>query len=485
MYNSSNNDSFEKDIQFRLIILALFTTFILVIIVLRAGYLQIVKNTNFSERSQRNREVVIRIPPIRGRIFSDDGSILASNKKIYNIIIDPNNLSKDQIKRQKTLLYLSEMTDIDYPDIEKMVQTAKIKKERLTIAENVSFTNYIKILENIDTMPGVEPEELLIRDYPNQQLASHVIGYIGPINFNEFSKLQASGYKKQDWIGKIGIENSYEKELRGKDGFVAYEIDAKMNVSRNNFVRKEAALPGDDLLLSIDLQFQKNVEAILADRAGGIVVMKPSSGEILAMVSYPNFDPNIYILQNPENYTKRIEMSLDTKGTPLINRTIQSEYPPGSTFKMISSFIIAEENVVPLTKSYFCSKSFRLNSQTFGCWAYHGNENFFEALANSCDTYYYNTSLLFGIEKITEYASLFGLGASTGVDIPFERRGFIPSVTALKEKGETWYLGNTLNTVIGQGDVTTTVLQLADYVSVIANRGVSYKPHVLKKIIDP
>lgn len=485
MYNSANKDGIEKSINLRIIFLAVLTLLIFIIIVIRAGYIQIAKNTNYSERSQRNRERITRLSPIRGRIFSSDGSVLASNKNIYNIIVDPRGLSTNNAERQRALLYVSLITQIDYPDLEKMLQSARAKGERLTVLENISFSDYVKILENIDTMEGVSADVVSVRDYPNNNRASHAIGYIGPINFNEYSKLQREGYRRQDWIGKIGVENSYENLLRGTEGFVAHEIDAKLNLNKTTYIRKQPALPGDDLVLSINLEFQKNVEDILADRTGGIIALKPSTGEVLAMASYPNFDPNIYILQNPENYNKRIEMALDTRGTPLINRTIQSEYPPGSTFKMISSFIVSEEDVVPLNKTYFCGGQYRLNNQIFGCWNTHGHQDYFQALANSCDVYYYATSLLFGVDNITKYAGYFGLGNPVNIDIPFERRGFIPSQTALRERGETWFLGNTLNTVIGQGDLTTTVLQLAHYVSVIANGGYAYKPRLLKEVLDP
>ena len=273
--------------------------------------------------------------------------------------------------RQQELLYVSKVVGIDYPDLEQMLQKVSKKREKLVLAENIPFNDFVKISENLDKLPGIEMPESLIRNYPEKKRLSHAIGYIGHIDYDEFSKLKEKGYKSQDWVGKTGIELSYEDVLRGEEGFIAYEIDAKMNVNKENIARSKPSTPGDDLILTIDMEFQKNVEDILADRKGGVVVLRPTTGEILAMASFPNFDPNIYILQTEENSNKKRELALDTQGTPLINRTLQSEYPPGSTFKMIPASIVLEEDTVPISKTFYCNRAFRLGNERFGCWNFH------------------------------------------------------------------------------------------------------------------
>lgn len=482
MHNSSDNS--EKEISLRVLIIALIAFITLFVLLFRVTYIQIFKNHNYSERSKRTRESVTRFPPIRGRIFSSDGKVMANNIKSYDLVIDPKLLSKDNLLRQQELLYVSKVVGIDYSDIEKMLQKVAKKREKIVLAENISFDDFIKINENIDKLPGIELPESLIRNYPEKKRLCHALGYIGHIDYDEFSKLKEKGYKSQDWVGKTGIELSYEDVLRGKEGFVAYEIDAKMNVNKEKITRNNPSMPGDDLILSIDLDFQKNVEDILADRKGGVVVLSPATGEILAMASFPNFDPNIYILQTEENNNKKKELALDTQGTPLINRTLQSEYPPGSIFKMIPATIILEEDTVPISKTFYCNRSFKLGNERFGCWSFHGWQDLNEALTNSCDTYFYNTSMMFGIQKLTRYSMSFGLGRETGIDIPFEKNGFIPSIEATARQGVNWYGGLTLITSIGQGDVKTTLVQLADYISVIANQGKSYRPHIVKEILD-
>ena len=246
--------------------------------------------------------------------------------------------------RQKELLYLSDALKYDYSDIERTIQSNK-KKSEILISENITFETYCKIKENIENMKGISVKENLIRIYPNKSVLSHVLGYIGPINADELAIINKEEYQFNDLIGKNGIEKSYEQELRGKEGKQVFEIDAKMKVQKEIYSKKVKPQPGNEIVLTIDLNLQKNVEDILADRTGAIVVMRPSSGEVLSMASYPDFDPNIYVLQNDQNDEMKRNIALDTKGTPLINRAIQSIYPPGSIFKTVTATAILNEKI--------------------------------------------------------------------------------------------------------------------------------------------
>ena len=336
-------------------------------------------------------------------------------------------------------------------------------------------------------MPGIVIKEDMIRDYPNNKNLSHVLGYIGPIDVNELSVMKKEGYQHTDMIGKNGIEKYYEKNLRGVEGRKVYEIDARMKIQKEITEKEIKPQPGNELVLTINFELQKNIEDILADRTGTIIVLKPSSGEVLGMASFPNYDPNIYILQNEINDDAKREIALDTKGTPLINRNIQAIYPPGSVFKMVTGFAVLNEGLVSSEKSYFCGGHYKLNNEIFKCWVYpggHGWENLNGAIKNSCDVYFYNVSQIIGIDKIEKYAKSFGLGKTTGIDLPFEAQGNIPSIQWKKSIGLTWHLGDTLNSVIGQGDVKLTPLQIANYISILCNKGYAYKPHILKKILS-
>jgi penicillin-binding protein 2 len=471
----------QKDYKRRILVFLGIIIFILSALFVKITYIQIIQYSQFLKQSESNREKIVRIPPIRGRIFSSDNQILASNYLTYDVSINNKELYSDNILRQKELLYLATVLNYDYSDIEKTIQNNKTKTE-IIISENVSFDIVTKIKENIENMKGIEVKETMVREYPNKNVLSHVLGYIGPINSDELAMINKEEYKFYDLIGKNGIEKSYESELRGKDGKKVYDIDAKMNVQKEITAKEEKAQPGNEIVLTINLNLQKNVQDILADRTGAIVVMKPSSGEILAMASYPDFDPNIYVLQNDKNNELKRNIALDTKGTPLMNRAIQSIYPPGSIFKAVTATAILNENIVSLDQQYFCSGNFRLNKQNFGCWSVHGWENLSQAIMNSCDVYFYNVGLLTGIERISKYAEMYGFDKILGIDIPYESGGMIPSLEWKKSKGQIWYDGDTLNSVIGQGDVKVTPLQLANMMSVICNSGISYKPHLVEEI---
>ncbi|HOV14538.1 MAG TPA: penicillin-binding protein 2 [Spirochaetota bacterium] len=485
MSDSSIKPGQQKDFKYKTIVFFITIIVILSILILRISYIQIVQSNAFKQKSENYRERVIKIPPIRGKIISSDDKDLVTNKISYNLFINPSDLPKDNSIRQKGLLYLSKVLNYDYIDIERFIQNNSKNKGEILLTENIPLITFIKIRENLENMSGILIKEELIRDYPNKKNLCHVLGYIGPIDANEFSVMKKEGYQHTDLIGKNGIEKFYEKELRGIEGRKVYEIDARMKVQKEITAKEVKAQPGNEIVLTINLELQKNVEDILADRTGTIIVLKPATGEILAMASFPNYDPNIYILQNEENDDAKRQISLDTKGTPLINRNIQSIYPPGSVFKMITGFAILNENIVSTDKSYFCGGLYKLNNDTFKCWVYPGGhswENLSDAILNSCDVYFYNVSQIVGIERINNYAKSFGLGKYTGIDLPFESEGNIPSIQWKKNLGLTWHLGDTLNSVIGQGDVKVTPLQIANYMAVIANKGHSYKPHLLKQI---
>lgn len=487
MNESSIRPGQQKNFKYSVILFFVGIVSILSLLFLRIGYIQIVKSNAFKQKSENYRERVVKIPPIRGKIISSDGKELATNKISYNLYINPSDLSKDNSERQKSLLYLAKILNYDYIDIEKFIQNNRKRGHEILLTENIPFLTFVKINENLENMPGIVIKEDMIRDYPNNKNLSHVLGYIGPIDVNELSVMKKEGYQHTDMIGKNGIEKYYEKNLRGVEGRKVYEIDARMKIQKEITEKEIKPQPGNELVLTINFELQKNIEDILADRTGTIIVLKPSSGEVLGMASFPNYDPNIYILQNEINDDAKREIALDTKGTPLINRNIQAIYPPGSVFKMVTGFAVLNEGLVSSEKSYFCGGHYKLNNEIFKCWVYpggHGWENLNGAIKNSCDVYFYNVSQIIGIDKIEKYAKSFGLGKTTGIDLPFEAQGNIPSIQWKKSIGLTWHLGDTLNSVIGQGDVKLTPLQIANYISILCNKGYAYKPHILKKILS-
>lgn len=475
----------DKEFVNRLIVLVVIFYVCLFALLYTASYIQILKNPEFVTKTKNNRERTVRIAPIRGKIFSADGKVLADNKTIFSVYVNPYSLSRDFQLRQESLIYLSHVLDYNYSDIEKILANKAKSRTDIMIADNIPFEAFMKIRENLERMPGISVRERNIRYYPNHSSLSHVLGYVGPINAEEYSLKKQNGYEPNDILGKMGLENYYEEELRGREGKKVYVVDARMVIQdelKNKEVEPKA---GDELILSVDMKLQKTAEEILCDRTGTILVMRPINGEILAMTSYPGYDPNIYILDTEENMVARRAVELDVGGTPLYNRNIQTLYPAASLFKIVTSTAIVNENIVPLDKTFYCGGVYRLNRQLFGCWnrGGHGNLDLKGAIVNSCDVYFYNVAKSnIDIEKIYEYATMYGFGKPTGVDLPFEKSGLIPNRQWKKEQKESWHTGDTLNSIIGQGDVKITPLQLAVMLSAICNKGVAYKPHFLKEL---
>lgn len=482
--HSSQRPSQNKDFQYKLLFFIVISIISFLVLIIKIGTLQIIKNISYSVISKENREKVIRVPPIRGKIYSADNQLLAHNITSFNIYLSIDELYEETDLRQEELVYISEFLQIEYADIENLIKL-KAHENDILLAENISLHTFSMLKENLDNLPGISYKEDLYREYPNKDTLSHVLGYTGPINANEFAIKQSKGYLNTDIIGKNGIEKYYEKYLRGEAGKKVFSIDARMIIQEEIPEKEIKAKPGNELVLTIDLEFQKNVEDILADRTGTVLVIKPDNGEILAMASYPDYDPNIYVVKSEWNEEKKRFISLDTKGTPLINRNIQSLYPPASIYKIITSSAILQEDIVPTTETFYCGGIYRLNNEYFKCWVHpagHARQDLNDAVKNSCDIYFYNTGLKVGPEKIQQYALSFGFGNTLGIDIPFEKQGIIPAPETMEEEGKHWHAGHTLITTIGQGDVKVTPLQVANFMSILSNKGISYKPHLLKEI---
>ena len=477
----------NPDFQYRLLFLAVFIITAFIILLILIGKIQIIQSISYSKKSKRNREKIVRTAPARGKIFSADNKLLADNKASFSVFINQSELYKNNALRQKELLFLSDVLKIDYLNLETSLNEKKAIDEVL-IKDYISFIEYLKIIENLDNLPGIAIKEILYRDYPNKDILAHVLGYTGPINMDELAIKQKQGYEALDNIGKNGIEKYYEDLLRGKPGEKVYSVDARMVVQEEIESKEVKQIPGYELVLTINLDFQKNVEEILADRVGSIVAVKPATGEILAMASYPDYDPNIYILNTNKNRIKKREMSLDTKRTPLLNRNIQSVYPPGSVYKIIATTAILNEDILSINDQFYCNANFRYNNEYFKCWVYpahHGWQNLIDAIENSCDVYFYNAGLKVGPERLYEYAVSYGFGSLLNIDLSYEKEGRVPSVQWMKSRGKTWLPGYTLNTSIGQGDVEATPLQISNLMSVIANKGYSFRPHILKEVRNP
>ncbi|MDA3940736.1 MAG: penicillin-binding protein 2, partial [Spirochaetia bacterium] len=341
------------------------------------------------------------------------------------------------------------------------------------------------IAEKIEDFKGVTWISKPIRSYLKKGSISHVLGFVGDITSEEFQILYNSGYDINSVVGKSGIEKYYDQILRGADGFHYKTVDVQGRKIQN--VQLEDKLPenGNDLILTIDSTIQTLAEEALGERIGSVVVLKPSTGEVLALVSYPWFNPNNFY-DDQSSFTFR-DAALDTRH-PFLNRTIQSTYEPASTFKVILTTANLEEKLFPVDKTINCEGSVWFGNREFNCHVPegHGKLILHEALEQSCNVYFYTLGYKYlGVDIISDYARRFGLGTYTGIDLPGEISGLVPT-PEWKERiyNTKWVGGDTVNMSIGQGFLNATPIQMANLVAMIVNEGVIYKPHILKEIRD-
>ncbi len=368
---------------------------------------------------------------------------------------------------------------------EKIPAASYSRYQPVELKSGLTFDSISPIAEHINELPGITWRNKPIRNYLDGDTFAHVVGYVGDITPEELQTLYNQGYTANSVIGKSGVEYQYDSVLRGKDGREFRTVDAhgrKINIDSKEDV---APVAGSNLVLTLDRRIQHLAQDALGPRSGAVVVLKPSTGEVLAMVSYPTYDPNVFYAPGGSNeYTKLV----NDPSAPFLNRAIQGAAAPASTFKIIMSTAVIEENAFPLDATVNCPGYFRYGNQVFKCWVSygHGPVNLFEALAQSCDVYFYTMGADYlGVDTIVDYSRKFGYGEKTGIDLPGEVPGLVPS-PAWKDQAlkEHWVGGDTVNMSIGQGYLMVTPIQMADVLAMVVNDGIVYKPHVLKEIRD-
>jgi penicillin-binding protein 2 len=382
------------------------------------------------------------------------------------------------------MVRLSQILDEPLSSLEMTVESRRQRRkfEPIRLQTHLDDKLIAQIEENRVRLPGVyvqlEPE----RYYPHGALASHILGYIGEISEEDLTRLRENGYSVGAVVGKKGIERVYDQVLRGEDGGVQVEVDAS-GVQRRTLAYKKP-VQGQTLQLSIDWKVQELAENLLGDQIGSIVVTNPQTGEILAMVSHPNFDPNEFV--SGISY-KDWGKLLKDKNHPLENRAIQGQYPPGSIFKLMTALGALEDGVIDFNKVFLCKGIFWYKTWPYRCWrtSGHGWVNLEHAIIESCDIFFYQLGLMVKIDKIYSVAKDMGLGNKTKVDLDSEVAGLVPNAQ-WKESTQhvPWFPGNTIQMSIGQGYLLTTPLQMLDVTSGLAMDGKIYKPHLLYKIVD-
>jgi penicillin-binding protein 2 len=445
-----------------------------VFVFLVAGFwkLQVQNPDVYSEAAERNRIKSTPILAARGKILDRDGRVIVDNKASYSLL-----LNRDQIKWEH-LPAIADAMHLNYDDLAAKIR--HMSRPQIIVKDQLSRDEIAFVQSHQD--PGTYPEMDLIRSwrrqYPQDGFAAHVVGYVGEVSESELDAPAFIDYRQGDIIGKDGLEREYDRVLRGTDGQERVLVD-NMGHERQAVTAKDA-VSGKDLRTTIDLDLQAVAELSMADKRGAVVALNPQNGEVLAMVSRPTFDPN--------KFTGRISRTdwneiAGDKEKPLLNRAIQAQLAPGSTFKPIMGLAGLESGVIDDKTEFFCPGGASFYGHYFACHLKggHGAISLHRAIAQSCDVYFYNVGNKLGIDRIAHYADLAGIGRKTGIDLPNETQGTMPSTKwKLRMSRQKWYAGETISVAIGQGAVTVSPLQIVSALGGLAADGRWFKPHLVE-----
>jgi penicillin-binding protein 2 len=468
-----NKNKKEKLFSRRIFVLAGLKASLLMTLIGRLYYLQIVKAKEFQTFSESNRVKLFLIPPLRGQILDWRGELMAGNQNFYRAIFDPSTAnSKEVIKR------LSDVLNFDDAGYQKMLKKLKTNgsKRPFPIYEHLTWQELSKVEENTPDLPGVSIDVGQIRYFPTVATSSHLIGYMGPVSEKEIETnplLNNPDFK----IGRDGVERALEQELRGQAGVRRMEVNAHGLSVRE--LSRENGVAGKDVSLTIDRRIQEFTGKRMEGLTGAVVVMDVTNGDVLSFVSTPGFDPSEFTYGVSQDYWQTL-MNDDRK--PLINKLISSQYPPGSTFKLIMVLAAQKDGINP-DAEIFCPGYVDLGRTRFHCWKEggHGNVNMKESLMHSCDSYFYHTAKRLGVDKIADMARKFGLGKEIGTIFTGEKPGLIPDTAWKKKKyHDEWQMGDTFNVGIGQGYVLATPLQIGMMVARVAS-GRKVVPNFIKR----
>lgn len=447
--------------------------------------LQIIEGKNYRERSHKISSQVKTIPANRGEIFDCNASLpLVINTDSFAVDITPAEIPEGYYDTVSARL--ASYLGISKNEVDKKIPV-KLRKSysSIEIRVNVPFSVVSNIAENITDLPGVSWRSKPMRNYVETGSISHVIGYVGDITKEEINVMYNQGYKANSIVGKTGIEKQYDKDLQGTPGRESRTVDARGHIISDVPVI-EPPEPGKNLVLTIDSRIQELAEQALGNRVGAAVVLRPSNGEVVAMVSYPFYDQNLF---NSDDASAEYNKLATSPNNPLLNRAVNAVYPPASTFKTIMSTAILAEKAFPSEKKVECPGVIIYGNQKFTCHIKrpgHGYLDLKNALAQSCDVYYWVVGRdNLGVDLIASYSKEFGFGQSLEIDLPAQSVGFVPT-SQWKERRyhEKWKGGDTMNMSIGQGYTLVTPMHVANMIAMVCNEGKIYKPHLLKEIRD-
>ncbi len=467
-------------IRRRLWLSATFTVALLSLVLGRLYVLQVVEHEHFSTLSDSNRVRIKALPPTRGLIFDRHGVVMANNLPTYRLEI----VSEQVEDLDNVLLQLKQYIDYTEQDLKRFLQSSKRRRpfESIPLRLNLKDEEVARLAVNLHRFEGVEINARLTRNYPQGAHAVHALGYVGRIDERDLKNVKVAEYAGSTHIGKLGLEKFYEHELRGSVGVQQVEVNAGGRTLR--VLSESPPVPGNNLHLTIDSRLQKVAEEAFAEHTGAAVAIDPNNGEILALVSMPIFNPNLFVNGiSFDNYSAL----RDSSKRPLFNRALSGQYPPGSTSKPFYGLAGLEGATTTVERGVYCIGYYKLpnESRRYRDWKKqgHGHMNLNGAITQSCDVYFYDLAYRMGIDRMSEFMASFGFGVKTGVDSTGERNGLLPSKEwKRRTEGMPWFPGETLITGIGQGALLVTPLQLANSTAALSIKGKRFQPHLVKSV---
>ena len=478
MVTAHYSESEFGDLHRRLFILRVGLLLVVVLLGLRLWHLQIYEGPYYRDLSENNRTRLVLLEPARGLVYDRHGVLLANNVPSFSLYV-----TLEDVKDREVLIQqLTDLLGLDPTIVRKKMTTKGSKLLPRKIKDRMTLRDATLVESHRLDMPGVMIQVESQRNYPGGVTAAHLLGYVGEISADQLEKPEFLDLHQGSIVGQYGVEKSYDRHMRGMAGQKSVEVDALGHEKKASVVERPQA--GNDLYLTIDVRLQKVAEDLLGTEQGAIVALDPNTGDILAMASRLGFDPNV--LSRELTAKQWVEIVQD-EGRPLNNRASQGQYPPGSTFKIPMAVAALETKTMSPSSTVFCNGGYQFGKRLYHDWkaSGHGYVDLHNALVHSCDVYFYTIGQRMGIDVMAEFGRDFGLGKATGVELPSERSGIMPS-TAWKQKAknEQWLPGETISAAIGQGYVTVTPLQMASLVGTVANDGVSYRPRLVQAVMD-
>jgi penicillin-binding protein 2 len=457
-----------------------FSTIAFSVILISLWYFQVIKGSDFRQMSTNNCIRIRENPAARGMILDRKGRLLALNRPSFEVYLVPEDLKENP----EVLVRVGQMLNMNPEGIKEKLQTQKKRTpfRPVKIKSDIEWNELARLETSRVHLPGLFVDVRPRRTYHHGPLASHLIGYLGEVDENELRQPAGSPYRMGAMIGKYGVEYQWETYLRGVDGGRQIEVDALGREIKD--LGSVESFPGNNLTLTIDFDLQRVAEEAFQEKTGALIAMDPKSGRVLAMVSKPSFDPDTFARNISSEEWKSLT---ENPFSPLQNKGIQGQYPPGSVFKIITAIAGLETGVITPNTQLTCKGVYPYGNRDFRCYKEggHGTINLHRAIVESCDIYFYQVGLKVGVDAIAHYAQEFGLGGLTGIALPHEKSGIVPSTSWKKRRlGAPWYSGETLSLAVGQGYINATPLQLLMLISAVANGGKLYLPQVVEKVED-